>query len=187
MSLVPAGVIHGRFQPLHLGHMEYILAGKNRCQQLVIGIANPDPNVTIRHQANPARSLPSSNPFTYYERMLMIKNSLLEAGVSRHDFEIVPFPINYPQILKYYVPMDARFFVTIYDDWGKAKVNMLTKLGLDIEVMWERNLAQRLTTGTEIRKLIAKGDAWEHLLPFGAVKIINELGLKERVKSLLNS
>ncbi len=29
------GVIHGRFQMLHIGHMEYLLAGKERCNYLL--------------------------------------------------------------------------------------------------------------------------------------------------------
>ena len=36
------GVIHGRFQGLHLAHMEYLLAGKSRCRFMYIGITNPD-------------------------------------------------------------------------------------------------------------------------------------------------
>ena len=34
------GVIHGRFQGLHNGHMEYLLTAKKRCDFLVIGITN---------------------------------------------------------------------------------------------------------------------------------------------------
>ena len=36
------GVIHGRFQCLHLKHMEYLMAAKNQCKRLIIGISNPD-------------------------------------------------------------------------------------------------------------------------------------------------
>lgn len=39
--MIKTGVVHGRFQPLHLKHMEYILAAKMRCQKLYIGITNP--------------------------------------------------------------------------------------------------------------------------------------------------
>ena len=35
------GVIHGRFQLLHNDHMKYLLAGKQRCEHLIIGICNP--------------------------------------------------------------------------------------------------------------------------------------------------
>ena len=36
------GIVNGRFQVLHLKHMEYILAAKMRCDKLYIGITNPD-------------------------------------------------------------------------------------------------------------------------------------------------
>lgn len=40
--MIDIGVVHGRFQPLHLKHMEYILAAKVRCRKLYIGVTNPD-------------------------------------------------------------------------------------------------------------------------------------------------
>ena len=165
MSHPQVGVIHGRFQPVHLGHMEYLLAGKNKCDLLIVGIANPDPVLTKENAADPSRSLATSNPFTYYERMLMIRDSLLESGVPRREFEIVPFPINNPEIICQYVPMRARFFVTVYDEWGRSKVATLRALGVDVEIMWERDKLDRITTGDEIRKLIACGGRWQQLVP----------------------
>ena len=50
------GVIHGRFQMLHYGHMEYLLAGKERCERLIIGISNPDVTLVKFNDANPHRS-----------------------------------------------------------------------------------------------------------------------------------
>jgi len=182
MCTVRIGVIHGRFQPPHLGHMEYLLAGKSRCQFLLVGIANPDPGLTANDSANPSRSLPSSNPFTYYERLLMVRDSLLGAGVSREEFEIVPFPVNYPQLIRYYVPMDARFFLTIYDEWGRAKLEMLRSLGVEVDVMWERSMPDRFTTSTEVRRLMAAGGTWEHLVPLAVARIIHELGLDKRIR-----
>ena len=35
------GMAHGRFQVLHLKHMEYLLAAKMRCKKLYIGITYP--------------------------------------------------------------------------------------------------------------------------------------------------
>ena len=95
------GVIHGRFQGLHKGHMEYLLEGKRRCDFLYIGITNPDPGLTKDNSADLKRSKPEENPFTYYERMNMIRDAMLEAGVSRQEFEIVPFPINFPELINF--------------------------------------------------------------------------------------
>jgi len=184
MSNNTVGVIHGRFQIVHLGHMEYLLAGKSRCQFLYVGIANPDPSLTTETKANPSRSLSTSNPFTYYERLVMIRESLLEAGVKRNEFEIVPFPINYPHLLKYYAPLNARFFMTIYDEWGREKMKMLKSLGLDVEVMWERTMLDRLTTGTVVRKFIANNEKWEHLVPAAVSRTIIDLGLDEKIRRI---
>lgn len=184
MSVAPIGVIHGRFQPLHLGHMEYLLEGKKRCDFLWIGITNPDPEVTAENVANPARSMPSSNPFTFFERLLMIRDALLEAGLVRKEFEIVPFPINFPEIIRYYAPLDAVYFVTVYDAWGQAKVDTLKGLGLKVDVMWTRKMSDRFTSGTEIRKLIARGNPWDHLVPASVAKIIRTFDLDRRILEL---
>lgn len=94
------------------------MAAKNKCDFLIVGITNPDPSLIKREDTNPERSLDSSNPFTYFERFSMIKEALLEAGLQRNEFDIVPFPINFPDLIKNYVPIDRSvFYITIYDDW----------------------------------------------------------------------
>lgn len=50
------GVIHGRFQVLHNDHMKYLLAGKSLCKYLVIGISNPEVELTKYTNSNPHRS-----------------------------------------------------------------------------------------------------------------------------------
>ncbi len=35
------GVVHGRFQPFHLDHLKYALAGLTHCDYLFVGITNP--------------------------------------------------------------------------------------------------------------------------------------------------
>ena len=137
------GVIHGRFQPLHYGHMEYLLAGKSRCEHLIIGISNPDEDSTRYNAASPHRSTAEANPCTYYERCRMIECALQEAGVPREEFTVVPFPVNVPERLFQYAPRDAKYYMTVYDDWGREKLALFTSLGLDVEVMWTRTDAER--------------------------------------------
>jgi nicotinamide mononucleotide adenylyltransferase len=162
--------------------MEYLLAGKSRCGLLFVGITNPDQLLTKDDPLNPHRSTPSANPFSYYERYLMVRDSLLEAGVPRADFEIVPFPINLPQLIPNYVPRGARFFVTVYDDWGRHKVRLLRDLGLDVDVMWERDYLDRFTSGTEVRDLMAAGGPWQGLVPPAVVRIVAFHGLDRRLR-----
>ena len=112
-SKYETGVIHGRFQVLHNDHIKYLMAGKELCKHLVVGITNPDPSLTRHSNTNPHRSTPLANPLTYYERYLMTQAALLEQGLNLSEISIVPFPINVPELIKYYVPMDAVFFLSI--------------------------------------------------------------------------
>jgi len=114
-------VIHGRFQMLHNDLIKYLMAGKKLCIYLVVGITNPDPSLTRDSDPNPHHSTPFANPLNYYKRYLYTQAALLEQGLRPTEFTIVPFPMNVPELLKYYVPLDAIFFLTIYDDWGDKK------------------------------------------------------------------
>lgn len=178
------GVIHGRFQILHIGHMEYLLAGKERCDYLLIGIANPDTSLTKHSNANPHRSTSYANPLTYYERFQMISRAMLEAKISRSEFDIVPFPINYPELLFNYVPLNAKYYMTIYDEWSREKQSSLEKLGCNIEIMWTRTNAEKITSGTEVRNLITLNKPWKHLVPKSVFEYITENGIDKRIRKM---
>lgn len=169
-GICATGVAHGRFQPLHLGHLEYLLASKAQCQVLVVGITNPDPKLTIFEPTDVNRGDAAANPYTYYERYLMVESALTDSGIPGDEFRIVPFPHGIPELLRYYAPPDARYFITIYDDWGEAKLKRLRGLGLDVEVLWRRTA--KVTTGSEIRLRIQSGRSWEHLVAPGVAKTI---------------
>ncbi len=182
--MVEIGVIHGRFQILHHDHLRYLLAGKERCQHLIVGITNPDPGQTRLDKVDPHRSSPEANPLTYYERYLLVRAALLEAGVPFADFSIVPLPINFPNLIHNYVPMDATFFLTIYDEWGKKKLNLLQELGVKTEILWERPLAQKGLKGSEVRQRILKGESWQYFVPDSVATILTQLDIQKRLKEL---
>ena len=178
------GVIHGRFQVLHNDHIKYLMAGKELCKYLVVGITNPDPSLTRDSDANPHRSTPLANPLTYYERYLMTQAALLEQGLRLTEFSIVPFPINVPGLIKYYVPLDAIFFLTIYDDWGRQKKDYFQSLGLKIHVLWEVPLEQKGLSSSDIRDLMRKGEKWEHLVPSSVVNLMTQWNIAQRLKEI---
>jgi len=178
------GTIHGRFQIIHNDHMKYLMAGKKLCKHLIVGITNPDPSLTKDHDSNPHRSTPIANPLTYYERYVMIKEALLEEGLKFSEFSIVPFPINVPELLKYYVPMDVVFFLSIYDDWGRQKKAYLESLGLKVHVLWEVPLEEKGLSGSDIRNSMLKGEPWKHFLPAVVVKLVKKWDIITRIREL---
>ena len=177
------GVIHGRFQGLHLGHMEYLLAGLERSEHLIIGITNNEPTtVKAVDSVNPSRTLTASNPFTYYERFCMIKESFVERGVPLSAFDIVPFPLEFPEKISNYVPLNATFYITIYDEWGKKKLLLLQEMGLKTDVMWIRTNADRLTSSTEVRDRIFNKKEWKYLVPSAVYNFVIANKLDERIR-----
>jgi nicotinamide-nucleotide adenylyltransferase len=180
-SMHHTGVIHGRFQVLHNDHMKYLLAGKARCRRLVVGITNPDPNYTRHDDADPARSSSQANPLTYYERHLMVTAALADEGLGMDDFTVVPFPINVPELYRHYLPLDAVFYLTIYDPWGERKLRIFQSMGLATEVMWRRPPEEKGLSSTDIRRRMAAGEPWEHLVPPAVADLVRALNIVDRL------
>ncbi|MDX9746155.1 MAG: nicotinate-nucleotide adenylyltransferase [Syntrophales bacterium] len=178
------GFIHGRFQILHMDHMKYLLAGKALCRHLVVGITNPDPTLIREDTSDPNRSCGEANPLTYYERQVLIQESLTEAGIDCREFTIVPFPVNLPELYFCYVPKDAVFFVSIYDDWGRKKRDTFIRLGLRTHVLWEVAPEQKGLSGSDIRRAIVKNQPWEHLVPPVVARLLKRWNLSGRLQSL---
>lgn len=181
--MVEVGFIHGRFQLFHNDHLNYALLAKAQCKKLIVGITSPENTTLIREEIDPHRGEAASNPFTYYERYNMIKLALLEAGVKREDFEIVPCPIERPEILYNYVPLNATSFFTIYDKWGYEKLERLKSLGYGAVVLFDDR--EKKMCSTEIRERIFLGTEWKDMVPNAVYEYIVANGLNEKVIKLL--
>lgn len=181
--MIELGFIHGRFQLFHNDHLNYALLAKERCKKLIVGITSPENATLIREEIDPHRCEAASNPFTYYERYEMIKLALLEAGIKREDFEIVPYPIERPEILYNYVPLSATSFFTIYDKWGYEKLERLGNLGYGTVVLFDDR--EKKMCSTEIREKIVSGTDWKDMVPNAVYEYITRNNLTEKVIALL--
>lgn len=177
------GVIHGRFQVLHNDHVRYLLAGKALCRHLVVGITNPDPSRTKDEAADPHRSHPAANPLTYFERYRLVRAALTESGCDLSEFSVVPFPINTPAYYRYYLPMDAVFFVSIYDDWGRRKMQYFQSLNLSVHVLREVTDEEKGISGSEVRRRMAAGRPWQHLVPGSVAQLLQKWHIPQRLGS----
>lgn len=181
--MIKLGFIHGRFQLFHNDHLRYALDAKERCEKLIVGITSPENSVLIREEIDPHRSNACDNPFTFYERFNMVKAALLEAGIPREEFEIVPYPIERPEILYNYIPLNATSFFTIYDQWGYEKLHRLSELGYDIFVIPR---GEKQMCSTEIRSKIVDGEDWKSMVPEAVYNYITENNLTAKVKQALS-
>jgi cytidyltransferase-like protein len=172
------GLLLGRFQPFHLGHLEFMTAAKARCSRLYIGITNPDSSSLQYSEFDPKRSEASNNPFTYFDRARMIEETAGSLGWTMADFMVVPAPISDLARLKSYLPHPAStvYLATIYDEWGEEKIRRLASLGYATEVMWRRTYAQRFTTGAEVRRRLREHGDWRPLVPDAVASYMTLMG-----------
>lgn len=184
MKVYDVGVIHGRFQVLHNDHLKYLLAGKAMCRHLVIGITNPDPVLTGSVDVDLKRSEILANPMTYYERLVMIREVMLEAGLTHEEMTITPLPITSPELYMYYVPMNGLFLLSIYDDWGRKKHEQFRSLGLDTHVLWEVRPREKGISAADVRDLMILDKPWRHLVPGAAAGLLESWDIPGRLKDM---
>jgi cytidyltransferase-like protein len=169
---VRLGMVHGRFQPFHNGHLEYLLAAARCCERLLVGITNPDPARTLPEAADPKRHLPEANPFTYTERLLMVEGSMEESGVEIPT-HVIPFPINSPELWPSYVPAGTVHLLRVFSDWGAVKLARLREQGFEVAVLDEG--AAKEVSGEDVRRALRSGGSWKHLVPPAVARVIHSL------------
>jgi nicotinamide-nucleotide adenylyltransferase len=163
-------MIHGRFQPFHNGHLEYLKGAAGRCNEVFVGITNPDPLRVKPEDSDPLRHLPESNPYTYVERLLMVKAAAADGGVEPTRLHVIPFPVNEPELWSAYVPEDVVQFIRLFSDWGGTKLERLREAGYEVVVLDEG--AGKEISGVEVRKALREGGDWEALVPAGVATLL---------------
>ncbi|MBA3734476.1 MAG: adenylyltransferase/cytidyltransferase family protein [Actinobacteria bacterium] len=163
-------MIHGRFQPFHNGHLEYLRGAAERSDEVFVGITNPDPQRIKEEPTDPLRHLPESNPFTYVERLLMIEAVAQDEGIHAH---VIPFPVNEPELWNAYVPPRLTQYLRLFSEWGGTKLERLREAGYEVVIL-DQGMEKQIS-GTDVRAALRSGGEWEALVPGGVVRVIRSL------------
>ena len=180
--MVEKGMVYGRFQIMHMKHLEYILAAKMRCQKLYIGITVPDAQYAPTDAGSNYRARKSANPMTYIERYEMIEGCMRDFKVDRNEYEIVPFPIDRPAYIDQYIPKDAVIFMSICDEWTQKNEKLFEYWGLNTEILWRKDPQDKGISGTEIRQRILAGEKWNDLVPRTVYNYVINHGIDNRIR-----
>ena len=183
MKRVKIGVVCGRFHVFHNDHLKYVLAAKDYSEHLLVGITSSDPSVSLQEKSDQNRGTRGANPCTYYERMEIIKQVLLDVGLSCKEFDIIPFPIGKPELVKFYIPSYATCFFTIYDKWGEDKVRRMQKEGYNTEILWKSDI--KGLSSTLIREKILNGEDWEKYVPSAVYTYMKQNQIDERIRKIM--
>jgi len=162
------GLLIGRFQPFHLGHLDAVLFGLSRTENMFIGIGSSN------------KSNERKNPFSAEERTEMIISSIESSMIDRLKIFDIPDVDNHEkwtfeidQIIPKYdvVFTNDEFTKTLFE---KRKIDVIPVVLKDREKF----------SGTNVRQLILDGKNWQDFVPKGAQKVLEKIKAKERLKNL---
>ena len=163
------GILIGRMQPVHNGHMEVIKKILSEVDEIIIGIGSAQ----LSHEIK--------DPFTAGERVVMMNQALAEANVDSSKYYIIPMQdINFNAIWASHVKMLTPPFNIVYS--GNPLVKQLfEEENYDVR---QPPLYDRLhLSGTEVRHRILNDENWEELVPNATVELIHEInGVKHKKK-----
>jgi nicotinamide-nucleotide adenylyltransferase len=169
----------GRFQPFHHGHLNFLRIVIRRPEPFIVGITNPDPTVVKAEGESSHRHLADANPFTYFERHMMVREVLRDEEVRSNRYIIIPFAVNKPEVWRHYVPEKMTAYVPVFSEaedsnaaWQLRKIERLKEQGHEIQII--DDISKRLHA-TDVRERILKGENWEELCPPGVCRVLREL------------
>ena len=180
------GHICGRFQPFHKQHLEYakLALEQTEIDALMIGVTNADPHHITPEDKDEKRHEKKHNPFRFYERLSMIEATIEKSEISV-PVQILPFPINKPDLWQYYAPKSALYCIGMVDKWNEEKASRIEKTGREVRrIEMNPYLDGEKVRATKIRKNIAKDKEWKHLVPEPVSEYIERNKLDRRIKRL---
>lgn len=160
----------GRFQPFHKGHLFMVRKILEEFDQLIIGIGSAQYSHTPR------------NPFTSGERHTMIKRALESEGIRSYDIVPIEDVGKHSMWVPLVESLLPKFGVVFSNDPLTAR--LFREKGYEVR---ELPLHKREEySGTEIRKRIAAGKKWEHLVPKAVAAYVEEIDGVRRIRDLGN-
>ncbi len=163
------GLLIGRFQPFHKGHLAAVDFGLSKVDNLWIGIGSSN------------KSFEKRNPFTADERKEMILSSLGSEREKRIKIFYVPdigdherWTFHVDSIIPPYdvVFSNDEFTITLYKRQGKTVIEVPL-------------LEREIISGTNIRELISADKDWSDLVPQGTRDVLLKINAKARLSEIL--
>lgn len=171
--MVKRGLLVGRFQPFHLGHLGAIKDVLKEVDELVIVIGSAQHS----HRIN--------DPFTAGERLTMVCKALEEAGMDCSRIWVVPVPdvhlhMMWVSAVEGYTPK----FDVVYSNEPLTR-RLFIEAGYKVKAM--RFHERKLYSSTEIRERMLKDESWEKLVPKSVATFIREIDGVNRLRDLTKS
>ena len=162
------GLLIGRFQPFHLGHLDAIKFALSKVDKIWLGIGSS--NKPPGHE----------NPFTAEEREKMILSSINSDIANKIQIYYVPDLDDHKKWIENLDNIVPEYQLVFSND--EMTQHLYSKRNM--EVLSIPFTKRDELSGTNIREKIRSDQNWEHLVPEGTKKILQTIDAKDRLKSL---
>ncbi len=162
------GLLIGRFQPFHLGHLAAVKFALTQIDNLSIGIGSSN-----RHNEK-------RNPFSAEERKEMIESSLDKLDLQKCKIYFVPDVNDHAKWTYHVDEIIPKYDVVFSNDDFTHELYKKR----DIKVVSVPLKQREILSGTDIRLKIASGQRWEDLVPSGTAKVLLKINAKDRLAKL---
>ena len=155
------GLLIGRFQPFHLGHLDALRFALSKVDKLWIGLGSSN------------KPLQKNNPFSAEERKEMILSSIDESMKQRIQIYFIPDLENHIKWIELIDALIPKFDTVFTND--ELTRHLYSKR--DVEVLPIPFVKRDILSGTNIRNMMISDQKWEDLVPEGTKTILYKLML----------
>ena len=162
------GLLIGRFQPFHLGHLEALQFALSKVDKLWLGLGSSN------------KPIEKNNPFSADERKKMILSSISDSLKNKITIYFIPDLDNHVKWIEKIDTIVPTFDIVFSNDpltdhlYSKRSVHVMTIPFLKRDQL----------SGTRIRDLIKSDQKWDDLVPSGTKLILENLNAQSRLKIL---
>ena len=162
------GLLIGRFQPFHLGHLSAIQFALSKVDKLWIGLGSSN------------KPIEKDNPFTATERKEMILSSIDSSMKEKISIYFIPDVDNHVRWIEKIDTIVPSFDIVFSND--DLTKHLYAKRSTQISSIPFSN--REILSGTRIRDLIVSDQKWDDLVPNGTKNFLIGIGAKDRLKDL---
>ena len=162
------GLLIGRFQPFHLGHLAAVKFALTQVDNLSIGIGSSN------------RFGEKRNPFSAEERKEMIESSVEKSDLQKCKIYFVSDVNDHAKWTFHVDSIIPKYEVVFSND--DFTHDLYNKRGIKVISV---PLKQReILSGTDIRQKIATGQSWAEFVPEGTAKVLTKINAQDRLAKL---
>lgn len=162
------GLLIGRFQPFHLGHLEALQFALSKVDKLWLGLGSSN------------KPMEKTNPFSVEERKQMIMSSIDDSIKNKISIFPIPDLDNHVKWIENIDTIVPEYQIVFSNDpmtehlYSKRNVNVMTIPFLKRDQL----------SGTRLRDLIKSDQKWDDLVPEGTKLLLQKFDAKNRLKIL---